>query len=102
MRMNLLKAIKSTHRNPINRGLHLIGLSLYIIGLASIANYFFNNGPNNFPYAITGLILFPVAVGLFLTGHKIEGNIRALTLIIVMKYFSSKLKWSFKSIHSFF
>jgi hypothetical protein len=79
-----------------------MGLSLYVIGLASIATYFFNNGPNNLPYATNGLILFPVAVGLFLTGHKIEGNVRALTLIIVMKYLSSKLKWSFKSIHSFF
>ena len=101
MRLNLLKAIKSTHRNPINRGLHLIGLSLYIIGLASIATYFFNNGPNKFSYVIIGLILFPVAVGLFLTGHKIEGNVRALTLIIVMKYLSSKLKCSFKLIHGF-
>ena len=101
MRLNLLKAFKSTHRNPINRGLHLVGLSLYIIGLTSIATYFFNNGPNNFSYATNGLILFPVALGLFLTGHKIEGNMRALTLIIVMKYLSSKLKWSFKSIHSF-
>jgi hypothetical protein len=102
MRLNLLKAIKSTHRNPINRGLHLTGLSLYVIGLASIATYFFNNGPNNLSYATNGLILFPVAVGLFLTGHKIEGNLKALTLIIIMKYLSSKLKWSFKSIHSFF
>jgi hypothetical protein len=101
MRLNLLKAIKSTHRNPINRGLHLTGLSLYIIGLASIATYFLDNGSNNLSYAINGLILFPVALGLFLTGHKIEGNMRALTLIIVMKYLSSKLKWSFKSIRIF-
>ena len=99
--MNLLKAIKSTHRNPINKGLHLVGLSLYIIGLTSIAAYFFNNGPNNYFYATNGLVLFPVALGLFLTGHKIEGNMRALTVIIVMKYLSSKVKLSFKSIHSF-
>jgi len=28
-------------------------------------------------------------VGLFLTGHKIEKNLRAMTLIILFRYFSS-------------
>ena len=100
MRLNLLKAIKSTHRNPINKVLHLIGLSLYTIGFTLIVTYYFNNSLNNSSYAINGLVLFPIALGLFLIGHKVEGNFRALTVIIVMKYLTLKLKLSFKSIHS--
>ena len=90
MRLNLLKAIKNTHRNPISRSLHLVGLSLYIIGFILTVDYYFNSY-SSFP--IYGIILFPIAVGLFLIGHKIEGNFRAMTLIVVMKYLNSKLRF---------
>jgi hypothetical protein len=39
MRLNLLKAIKNTHGNPISRSLHLVGLYLYIIGFNLIVDY---------------------------------------------------------------
>jgi hypothetical protein len=91
MRLNLLKAIKSTHRNPISRILHIIGLSLYIIGFVLIADYYFNTLDISFP--IYNIILFPIAIGLFLIGHEIEGNLRAMTIIVVMKYLKSKLKF---------
>jgi len=55
-----------------------------------IAGYYFNN--LNFSSVIYGIILFPIAVGLFLIGHKKEGNLRAMTIIVVMKYLRSKLK----------
>jgi hypothetical protein len=40
---------------------------------------------------ISGIILFPVAIGLFLAGHKIEGNLKAMTLVIIAKYLRSKM-----------
>jgi hypothetical protein len=39
---------------------------------------------------IIGIILWLIAIGLFLTGHKIEGNLRAMTLIILFKYLKSR------------
>jgi hypothetical protein len=90
MRLNLLKAIKNTHRNPVSKILHVTGLSLYLIGFILIAGYYFNN--LNFSSVIYGIVLFPIAVGLFLIGHKKEGNLRAMTIIVVMKYLKSKLR----------
>ena len=93
MRLNLSKAIKNTHRNPISRSLHIVGLSLYIIGFILTVDYYFNSDSLNISFPIYGIILFPIAVGLFLIGHKIEGNFRAMTLIVVMKYLNSKLRF---------
>ena len=90
MQLNLFKAIKNTHRNAISRVLHLIGLSLYAIGFILLAGYYLGNLDISSP--IIGIILFPIAIGLFLTGHKIEGNLRAMTLIILLKYLKSKLR----------
>ncbi|MFZ0896837.1 MAG: hypothetical protein WAZ77_20240, partial [Candidatus Nitrosopolaris sp.] len=39
---------------------------------------------------ITGLILLLIAVSLFWIGHKIEGNFRVMTLIILFKYLRSR------------
>ena len=91
MQFNLFKAIKNTHRNPISRVLHLIGLSLYAIGFTLLAGYYL--GSLDISSSIIGIILFPIAIGLFLTGHKIEGNLRAMTLIILFKYLRSKIKF---------
>jgi hypothetical protein len=90
MRLNLLKAIKNTHRNPVSKILHVTGLSFYVIGFILIAGYYFNN--LNISSVIYGIILFPIAVGLFIIGHKKEGNLRAMTIIVVMKYLKSKLR----------
>jgi hypothetical protein len=91
MQFNLFKAIKSTHRSPISRVLHLIGLSLYAIGFTLLAGYYL--GSLDISSLIIGIILFPIAISLFLTGHKIEGNLRAMTLIILLKYLRSKIRF---------
>jgi hypothetical protein len=70
MRLNLLKAIKNTHGNPISRSLHLVGLYLYIIGFNLIVDYYFDSESLNISSPIYGIILLPIAVGLFLVGHK--------------------------------
>jgi uncharacterized membrane protein len=86
MPFNLVKAVKSTHRNPANRILHIIGLPIYATGITLIVGYFLNLNTN----PIAGLILWLVAVCLFSIGHKIEGNLRAMTLIILFKYLESR------------
>lgn len=91
MRLNLLRAIKSTHRNPLSRTLHVIGLSLYIAGIVLIIGYSYNG--QDISRLIYGIILFPIAIGLFLVGHKIEGNLRAMTFIMFFMYLKCKLSF---------
>ena len=82
MSFSLIKAIRSTHRHPINRILHCIGAPIYILGIALILSSLF--GP--YPNYINGITLWSAAVGLFLLGHTVEGNLRAMTLVVVFKY----------------
>ena len=86
MPFSLVKAIKSTHRNPVNRFLHLLGIPIYATGIMLILDYFVGMKTN----PITGIALWLIAICLFLAGHKIEGNLRAMTLIIVFKYLKSR------------
>ena len=86
MHVSLVKAIKSTHETPVNRILHCIGMPLYVIGFALIVGYFADLHTN----PLTGIILWLIAIGLFLTGHKLEGNLSAMTLIIIFKYLKSR------------
>jgi uncharacterized membrane protein YGL010W len=85
---NLLKAIRNTHRHPVNRILHYIGLPLYIVGISMIVSYVIGQNTN----PISGLVLLIIAISLFLTGHKVEGNLRAMTLIILFKYLKIRIK----------
>jgi uncharacterized membrane protein YGL010W len=89
MRFSLIKAIKSTHRHPLNKILHTIGLSLYFISILLIASNFFIQ--TNVNYFIIAL-LFGVAISLFIFGHKIEGNLGATTWVVLFKYLQSYLK----------
>jgi predicted membrane channel-forming protein YqfA (hemolysin III family) len=82
MRFSLLKAIKNTHRHPANRLLHVIGLLLYAVAIMMISSSLLNTNVN--PFA--SLFLFMVAIALFLLGHKIEGNVRATTWVVLFKY----------------
>ncbi len=86
MHFSLVKAIKSTHKTPVNRILHCIGLPIYATGIVLIVAYFIDLHTN----PITGITLWLMAIGLFLTGHKLEGNLRAMTLIIIFKYLKSR------------
>jgi hypothetical protein len=82
MTFSLVKAIKSSHRHPINRILHCIGFPIYATGIALILGDLFGLHTN----PVSGVILWSMAIGLFLLGHRIEGNLRAMTLIVIFKY----------------
>lgn len=87
MAFSLVKAIKSTHRSPVNIFLHFIGLSLYTAGLFLIIGFLTGIDTNPFE----GTILWGIAAVLFVIGHKVEGNLRATTPVVVFKYLKSKL-----------
>jgi hypothetical protein len=93
MRFSLIKAIKNTHRHPANRLLHAIGLLLYFLAILMVlVGNFMDTNTNPF----NSLILFAVAIALFLLGHRIEGNIRATTWVILFKYLKARMKNSKK------
>jgi hypothetical protein len=91
MKLSIYKAMMSTHRHPVSRGLHLAGLCLYIAGFIQLAGFYLGSDNQDISLLISGIILFPVAIGLFLAGHKIEGNLKAMTLVIIAKYLRSKM-----------
>jgi hypothetical protein len=86
MTFSLVRAIKSTHKHPVNRILHCIGLLVYATGIMLIVGYFIGLHAN----LVTGITLWLMAIGMFLIGHKLEGNLRAMTLIILFKYLKSR------------
>jgi hypothetical protein len=97
MSFSLIKAIKSTHRHPINRILHCVGASIYITGIVLILGSLVGLYTNS----INGVILWSIAIGLFLIGHKIEGNLRAMTLIVLFKYLVRSGKLTISRSHEY-
>jgi|SRR5919107_2491710 predicted membrane channel-forming protein YqfA (hemolysin III family) len=89
MRFSLIKAIKSTHRHPANKILHGIGLFLYAVAIIVIISTYLLKTPLNL-FIIA--LLFVVAITLFLFGHNLEGNIKATTWVIVLKYIQAYIK----------
>jgi predicted membrane channel-forming protein YqfA (hemolysin III family) len=88
MSFSLTKAVKSTHRHPVNKILHLIGLSLYAIALFALASYLLGNQDQDL---MVSLALWLTAINLFITGHTIENNVRAMTALVLFKYVRSLL-----------
>ena len=89
MRFSLIKAIKSTHRHPANKILHGIGLFLYAVAIMIIISNCLLKTPLN-PFMI--VLLFVVAITLFLFGHNLEGNIKATTWVLLFKYIRAYAK----------
>ena len=90
MPINLTKAIKSTHRHPINRILHGVGAPIYIMGIVLIVNNLVSG--IRFPDLDYAIVMCCTAVALFLIGHRTEGNLRAMTLILLYKYIARSIK----------
>jgi hypothetical protein len=65
----------------------MIGLPIYIVGWTLIIGFF--TGLHTNP--VIGVTMWSLAICFFLTGHKIEGNLRAMTLIVLFKYLKSKI-----------
>jgi Flp pilus assembly protein protease CpaA len=84
----LVKIVKSTHRHPINRMLHVGGLLLYAYGFCILITPVM--GEHDFRL-VTSLAMWFTAIDLFIVGHVIEGNVGAMTLTMLFKYIRFKL-----------
>jgi hypothetical protein len=88
MSFSLVKSVKSTHRHPLNKTFHLIGLSLYVFALFILISHLIGNHNQN---PMMSLALWLTAINLFITGHTIENNGGAMTAIVLFKYVRSRL-----------
>lgn len=82
------RILKNTHRHPANRALHLAGLPIYLAGLAKIAGFFIGLQTN----PIEGVLLWMLAVSMFVSGHMIEGNVRSMTPVLLFRVLARSVK----------
>ena len=88
MSFSLVKAVKSTHRHPLNKTFHLIGLSMYAFALFTLVSPLIGNHDQD---PALGLAFWLTAINLFIAGHTIENNVGAITAIVFYKYFRARL-----------
>ncbi len=88
----VLKLIKNTHRHPANQALHSIGAPFYVAGLVVVLGHFAGilqlqttTGP------LIGTAMWLAAIGMFVLGHKIEGNIGSMTPVLLFRMLSRKV-----------
>lgn len=60
------------------------------MGIALVVNNFVSG--IRFPDLEYGTVMCCIAVALFLIGHRVEGNLRAMTLILLYKYIGRSMK----------
>lgn len=77
----ILQIIKSTHRHPINQALHSVGAPFYGIGLALIFGHLMGMQTN----PLVGSLMFLGAVGMFVAGHRIEGNLNSMAPVLLSR-----------------
>ena len=80
--------MKSTHRHPINRMFHVVGLLLYSYGFYILISHV--TGDHDL-YLVSSLAMWFTAIDLFIVGHVFEGNVGAMTLTLLFKYVKFKL-----------
>jgi hypothetical protein len=81
MLRSVILAVKSTHRHPANRALHVAGAPAYVAGAAMVAGHLLNMGTD----ALPGAILWSAAIAMFVAGHAIEGNVMSMTPVLVAR-----------------
>jgi hypothetical protein len=78
----ILKIIKNTHRHPANQALHSIGAPFYGIGLAMTLGHLAGMQTN----VVAGGSMLLAAIAMFVLGHKIEGNFRAMAPVLLFRF----------------
>lgn len=80
--------VRSTHRHPLNKALHICGLPLYAIGIAIVI------GPSAGLAADQsfGVLIWTFAIAMFAIGHKIEGNLGSITPVLAYRLIANKTR----------
>jgi hypothetical protein len=81
-----IRILKNTHRHPANWTLHCIGAPFYAAGITMICLNLAALDAD----LLAGLALWLVAVALFVSGHKIEGNLASMTPVLIFRLLSRK------------
>jgi hypothetical protein len=77
----IAKTLASTHRHPANIAFHAAGLPLYIYGIAMILGHFMDAGTDS----LFGILLWGLAISMFVAGHAIEGNVKSVTPVLIAR-----------------
>lgn len=77
----IVRAIKNTHSHPVNRALHCIGAPFYAIGAVMTIGHFAGTQTD----LALGVWMWLEAIAMFVTGHKIENNIRSMTPVVLFR-----------------
>ena len=80
--------LRNTHRHPANRALHLVGMPIYISGIALMAGSLAGNSVDSGVWAL--LVLAGIAM--FTVGHKIEGNLGSITPVLAYRLLSRNVR----------
>jgi hypothetical protein len=83
----ILKIIKNTHIHPANQALHSLGAPFYIVGFAMTCGYIAGLHTS----LVASLTMLFGAITMFVIGHKIEGNLRSMTPVLLYKFLISTL-----------
>lgn len=78
----IVKILKNTHRHPVNQALHSIGAPFYGIGLAMTLGDLAGMQTN----LTVGCLMLLAAIAMFVLGHKIEGNVRAMAPVLLIRF----------------
>ena len=78
----IVKILKNTHRHPVNQALHSIGAPFYGIGLAMTLGHLAGMQTN----LAVGCLMLLAAIAMFVLGHKIEGNVRAMAPVLLIRF----------------
>ena len=80
----VIKMIINTHRHPANQALHCIGAPFYAVGLATVLGHFVGMQMD----LAVGVAMWLAAIAMFVAGHKIEGNTRSTTPVLLARLLS--------------
>jgi hypothetical protein len=84
----ILKIIKNTHRHPANQALHSIGAPFYAVGLVVMLGHFAGiqeQQQETTTGLAAGAAMWLAAIAMFVLGHKIEGNVRSMTPVLLFR-----------------
>lgn len=83
----ILISIFNTHKNPANRLLHFVGMPFYFWGIAIAVSDLIGLSSG---MVAMGIIMWIAAVGMFLGGHYIEGNLRSAAPLVIIRILRRK------------
>ena len=78
----IVNILKNTHRHPVNQALHSIGAPFYGIGLAMTLGHLAGVQTN----LTVGCLMLLAAIAMFVLGHKIEGNVRVMAPVLLIRF----------------